>query len=679
MMLEQSLINPNFVGKDGFRWFIGIVAKGIKRSIDDGLGYKVKVRIVGYHPESSNILSDDELPWAHVLVPLNFGAGESGTGISFNPRGSEYVIGFFLDGDNGQQPVIIGALFSGFAIEHLNSFNEGTNNLRPYVGDKTLLRNSNLISSVTGRVPNPSGVTTPSGNVGIGSTVHTSQGKEACLANFTVNIPPTCKSSNTTYSRIVQALRKFVKALRTVQQVSDKFIKPALNTLANIPALIQEVTNVLTDLFSSYVKFIRDLIVEKIYKLLKDFIESLIPKDLKLFKQLATEKIVDTIKCAFYKIIKKLGEFILNFLTNIANSVVSIPLCAVDALVGSVLSTVSQEITNAIGPALSEITSVLGGAIGTIDSYISKAISFITSAVSFLSCESAECKAYYDYEMNKGYIKSDSIAEKRFNSIINYPSVGIESGRDAAKKWLGITNPKAPDVPTEVSSSFGACDATVFECGLPTVEIFGGGGSGAAGLAVVDALGQVMGVNILSGGSGYSGAPFISITDSCENGRGAVGIANITNGVVTSVTMQNTGSGYLNSTTPGLTTKTSVGDVCNINPIDESGSEVVGYIVGVEILKTGVGYSNTDLISNTACSDDVEIYPIVDSKGRIVDVNIVNQGTAIRVYPELTINSDTGEGAEIRPILSFNTIKPITSELDLTKIERVVLCAENHG
>ena len=675
MMLEQSLINPNFVGKDGFRWFIGIVAKDIKRSYDDGSGYKVKVRIIGYHPDSSSILSDDELPWAHVLVPLNFGSGENGTGLSFNPRGSEHVIGFFLDGDNGQQPVIIGALFSGYGIEHPNGFNQGTNGMNPFVGDKRLLKNSNLISSETGTAAK-SGITQPTGNVAIktatGVSTTTSQGKEACRAdNLIVNIPPVCKSSNTIYSKIVQALRKFIKVLRTVQQVGNEIINPILNTIANIPTLIQQISITLTDLFSQYVKFIRDSIIEKIYKALSNIIDSLLPKPIKLFKQLATDKIVDTIWCAFSKIIKNLAEFILNFLTNIAYNIVALPLCAIEALTGSILATISEEINNAIGPTLQEFASVIGGTIGTIDSIISTAITFIGAAVNFLSCESSECKTSYNYEINKGYINESFISD--VNRVLNYPSSTIKGGKESAKKWLGITNPKS-DIPSEISSSFGSCDSTTFECGLPTVEIFGGGGAGAAGLAVVDSLGQVMGINILNPGNGYTSAPFVSITDSCDNGRGAVAIANISNGQVTSVTMVNTGSGYLNASTSSTTSS----DPCSRNPIDESGSDVIAYIVGVEILKTGVGYQNIDLISNISCNSDVEIYPVVDSKGRVIGTNIVNPGTAIRVYPELVINSDTGEGVELRPILSFNAVGPVNTETNINKIEKIVLCAEYH-
>ena len=79
-----SLISPNFLGKESFRWFIGLVTD--YKKVPDGMGggYKAKVRIIGYHPDAKDIIPDDELPWAHVLVPLNMGSGEGGTGLSFN-------------------------------------------------------------------------------------------------------------------------------------------------------------------------------------------------------------------------------------------------------------------------------------------------------------------------------------------------------------------------------------------------------------------------------------------------------------------------------------------------------------------------------------------------------------------------------------------------------------------
>ena len=125
-MLEQSLINPNFAGRDGFKWFIGLTTGEIDRANDE-YGYRVKVRIIGYHPKD---ITDSNLPWAHVLVPTVMGSGDRGCGISDNSRGSQVVIGFFADGDDGQQPIIIGALYNGDSVIRENSIGLGTKNFK---------------------------------------------------------------------------------------------------------------------------------------------------------------------------------------------------------------------------------------------------------------------------------------------------------------------------------------------------------------------------------------------------------------------------------------------------------------------------------------------------------------------------------------------------------------------
>ena len=51
------------------------------------------------------------------------------------------------------------------------------------------------------------------------------------------------------------------------------------------------------------------------------------------------------------------------------------------------------------------------------------------------------------------------------------------------------------------SQSPGSCYTGTFECGLPQVQIFGGGGSGAVAQAVVNQVGEVIGANLLNGGS----------------------------------------------------------------------------------------------------------------------------------------------------------------------------------
>ena len=69
-MIENSLMQSNFLGRDGFKWWVGQVApeeaQG-KQINGDGWGNRVKVRIMGYHPDNDVELKNEDLPWAHIL------------------------------------------------------------------------------------------------------------------------------------------------------------------------------------------------------------------------------------------------------------------------------------------------------------------------------------------------------------------------------------------------------------------------------------------------------------------------------------------------------------------------------------------------------------------------------------------------------------------------------------
>jgi len=110
-MLEESLLKTNFIGRDGFRWWIGQIAPEIaqgKQINGGGWGNRFRVRILGYHPYSVIDLPDDKLPWAQALLGCTDGSGAANRATSVKISPGDSVFGFFLDGDNAQQPVIIG-------------------------------------------------------------------------------------------------------------------------------------------------------------------------------------------------------------------------------------------------------------------------------------------------------------------------------------------------------------------------------------------------------------------------------------------------------------------------------------------------------------------------------------------------------------------------------------------
>ena len=87
-------------------WWTGVVEN---RDDPEQLG-RCKVRIFGYHTEDVSKLPTNDLPWAIPMQPVT-SAATSGVGVT--PVGlvtGSWVMGFFLDGEEAQKPVIMGTV-----------------------------------------------------------------------------------------------------------------------------------------------------------------------------------------------------------------------------------------------------------------------------------------------------------------------------------------------------------------------------------------------------------------------------------------------------------------------------------------------------------------------------------------------------------------------------------------
>ena len=72
-MIENNLLKTNFIGKDGFRWWIGQVPPSEDQQdqvsqLGEAWGARAKVRILGYHPLDEQELPNKDLPWAQILL-----------------------------------------------------------------------------------------------------------------------------------------------------------------------------------------------------------------------------------------------------------------------------------------------------------------------------------------------------------------------------------------------------------------------------------------------------------------------------------------------------------------------------------------------------------------------------------------------------------------------------------
>ena len=105
------MIPNNFIEfyGDQTRWFFGSVVDVMD---PEKLG-RVKVRVFGVYDskdeENKNLIADNDLPWAQIVVPVTTGIHE-GKGQNLGLLVGTQVFGMFLDGKSSQLPMVIGTV-----------------------------------------------------------------------------------------------------------------------------------------------------------------------------------------------------------------------------------------------------------------------------------------------------------------------------------------------------------------------------------------------------------------------------------------------------------------------------------------------------------------------------------------------------------------------------------------
>ena len=94
------------MGKDGFIWWQGVVED---RHDPLYLG-RCRVRIIGWHTDDKEDMPTESLPWAYPIQPIT-SAAQTGVGLSpTGPVEGTFVVGFYRDGEDAQEPVFFGTL-----------------------------------------------------------------------------------------------------------------------------------------------------------------------------------------------------------------------------------------------------------------------------------------------------------------------------------------------------------------------------------------------------------------------------------------------------------------------------------------------------------------------------------------------------------------------------------------
>ena len=400
--------------------------------------------------------------------------------------------------------------------------------------------------------------------------------------------------------------------------------------------------------------------------------------------------------CLGSTIKKALTNTVKNLLTNMIGKGFINPLeCAVEDFIGTLTNKISGLMDGIIGPLIEPINklfSIIGMGFGKVTDVLGKGLNIVNKLNGLLNCKEsgAKCHEVESWTLNKGSQKPDSKKKKQnfISRAINKGNekIGNLTGKldEKIQNWDGVKridkfeeqkllnefkekNPNATEAEIEaerkkIQDSLPEftpdCNTgNIFDCGLPRVQFFGGGGEGGAGSVIlgnfieeldtsisetevvvdgetqpvgsiledVKVTGSILGVDMTYPGEGYTSEPLVSFVDNCDQGYGAYGRATIdkdpnspTFGQITGVLMISEGENY------------------------PTGEQVDLFVDKIVVEKGGSGYKLNEK------AGDFEICG-VDENGSITKV--CTNDKAYRSSPPISIDSN-GRGAILTPVLT---------------------------
>ena len=565
-MIENGLVKTHFLGRDGFIWWIGQIVDQTQwaanlggsptRTTEEqaGFDFRYKVRIMGYHTAVPGDLPPEQLPWASVMLPVT--AGVSGGAMSTpNLRQGDFVQGYFLDGEDAQQPVIMGVL--GFNQYTAVMKNVPDTAFTPFSGFTTkdivpqhsLRLEKEEAEAVAEKVDK-----SKTNNKEIAeSTVNATTAKDGATKEQYENEKKTSTvASNTDCEQapvgsIQREIKNMIAETQRIQKTATDWETKVSTKINNIESEIEKVKQNAIKAISGDVKRITTELqknaLKKVNDALSDTYNEVFPTELMKVKEEA-DKANSELACAFKNIMKNLTGMVGNFLSQIMDKFINTPMCAVENFVGSLLGKISGLIDGAVNSVMSPIKSLLAG-MGVASSGLDDVMGFATDALSFLSCDQdPKCSNVKEWNPVNG---PEITASLNLNSIFDKAKQASGLVQDAIS---GIAN--IGDAISDVAENANfddvfvdTCNVGPLFCGPPTVEFIGGGGEGAKGNALVTFATTVIGVDIIFPGQNYSTPPRVKFIDACDRGRGAKARAILEDGKVVRVVMDDTGIDYI--------------------------------------------------------------------------------------------------------------------------------------
>lgn len=382
MLLPELNLPVGFAGKDGFYWWIG----QIETDEDNKFSNRYRVRIVGQHVKSCTAVSVDDLPWAVVMLPVTAPSSEGNS--SYNParlQKGDWVIGFFMDGAEGQHPIIMGSLQKVTKSTTNTSLSNNNSNAEclafsryiPDTNPKMTLPESSQ-QDATARPGSKNGTGDSSTILNATNdqqSVTNPHGRYACVQIA----DPTCTDTNSTKSKFEQTLTEFFGAVsNNGGQLGNQMLSDVTGKLHDYAGAANGYIKRVFGIARVYLKNAKFQMLALIKKGVTSILQFCLgipvptknPKtgDAVKVKQVGVlgnvikwlNEQLGLINCAIADLEDKLLDFLTNLIFGLVTEVISAATCKIEQIIQQILSELETFLTDIISVILGPLQAILG-------------------------------------------------------------------------------------------------------------------------------------------------------------------------------------------------------------------------------------------------------------------------------------------------------------------------------
>jgi hypothetical protein len=654
-----------------------------------GWGSRYRVRIFG---RDIGDVDNSRLDMAECIYPVTAGSGHAACYQTANLSKGAYVIGFYRDGIDREDPIILGCLGNNDQTQLSQTIP-----LKPFEPHSGFIGEGVPYYSMppggSPAIPNQKPWEANTKSATKRNNIADQQQKDDGQQKNPIKSKCDPAELSAIQKQIKQLLKDIENAKKQVNDWKNSALKPInykgkkMSVSEYIQMKVQMASKDISQFFKDIIDKTRKWTKEKINNTMKDTYYLLHPNERPELKE-KVEKANDTLSCLFNKIISNLLKMIGKALLAMANQVINTAECLINSFVGGLLG----KLVNLITSAISNIIKPIEALVGSVFDFGTQILDFVGKLLGFFSCEE---------KPSCGNLKEWSIWDgSGTNPTINIDSL-FSTVKTFASKGKQLIDPNNYNFDLDFSDIFGnGCFTGPLLCGPPNVVFYGGQGQGAAANAIISATGDILGVDIIASGFGYTKPPFIRFEDACGKGVGAVGRTTIgpvsqqpdgtyapdpngtTNGV-TGVVIEQSGTGYLAAPNGDLGGDGRVWSTrCQSYILRVDGTYDIPYNPG-EIMKINVGDTvvlagqseyvatqeqsitapecpplNTQVGNNSLAnqpSSTTAQYPVVLY---MCNVEISNPGVSYETTDKIVVSPDNG--AILEPVFgSFGTLEDV--------------------